>query len=66
MSGLHQIAAMALMSFGVTERRLYDDPSDHTTVQHVLFGQPKKATFESTRPLTKRQRRRMRGKGGAS
>jgi hypothetical protein len=56
----------AALSFGWRdhiEPRMSDDPDDYDPVRRVVFAKPRKATFVSERPLTKRQRRRLRGRG---
>ncbi len=61
----HALVAAAVMSsgygFGPRSTR-DDDPECYDPVGRVILTQPNLATFTSERPLTKRQRRRQRGK----
>ena len=58
---LHQLAAMAMMSAGISVQRDYPYEPE-TPSQRIIFGMPRLATFTSERPLTKRQKRRLRAK----
>lgn len=65
MTRLHQVAAMALLGAGLSwdrPERFSDDPDDYDPVRRVVLAKPRLATFTSERPLTKRQRRRNRGR----
>lgn len=54
--GLHTVSAIR----DPFAYELDDWPND--PVQRLVFSQPRLATFTSERPLSKRQRRRQRGK----
>lgn len=65
-------ALSAILLAGLSRIVLEDAPCEHEydpwaerreKRKSIIFRQPALATFTSDRPLTKRQRRRMRGKG---
>jgi hypothetical protein len=74
MGDLHRIAAIALASVGYAgglliaseEESFYLPPSEQRTApQRTIFAKPRLVPYIDGRPLTKRQRRRARGKSAA-
>lgn len=65
---LHKLATVMALSAKLPvgprcqENTLYDDPDDYTPVARTIFVQPNRLTGEPPKVLTKRQRRRLRGK----
>ena len=62
---LHEmVALMATSALGLgAQSRPSRNPDHYEPLGRVIFAQPRLANFTSERPLTKRQRRRQRGKG---
>lgn len=48
--------------FNIEKYREKAQSHEYTDIQKMLFGEPRKATFISDKPLSKRARRRMRGR----
>ena len=72
MMELHKLAAaMALsatsgVTYGFREERYHGSMEpDQNYAPSLSFSEPRKATFYSKKPLTKRQKRRLRGKAKA-